>query len=246
MKLILCMVLVITTLMITLTTGRGHIRGRNFQDSFELRELDIDERPLSGRGHRHRNHRGRGMSHHHNHDRLAPFEEGLPALYPIKGPVQPPLILHSHLNRRLVLQQHQNNAPVTQNLPQQLPPLQQPQSNGNKGFEWQQNQNNAPVTNTFPHQLPPLQQPQSNTAGLEWQQNQPLQQPQTNTYEVNPFLFKIQTPSEVPTNTISPSVSNQLPISDKPITTTTTQNPRLTDLLYGSNLFEEDDFNSRG
>ncbi|KAI8125167.1 hypothetical protein FF38_01666 [Lucilia cuprina] len=178
MKLSLCLALMITTLMMMLTLSAGSSQdGKiHFQDSSELEEVTQDERP--GNGHAY-GHRGRGRGHQRK-DSLIKFEEGLPELYPIKGPAQPPLVLPSHPGRGVGLQKHQNNAPVTNN-----------------------------------------------------------NLPQPNPYEGNPFLSKFQQSSS--TNKYNPNISqgvtNQLPTSDKPVTTTISNNPREN---VGNNLLEEE------
>lgn len=167
--------LLVITMMTKASHTAAHRNGKiHFQDSSEI---DADERYSTNRN---RNHRGRSRIHN-KHINVTEFEQGIPEVYPIRGPPQQPFIT---------------------------------------------------TTTQTPNYLTPASERQS------------IQEPANNPYAGNIFLSKLQT-STVRTaiNKNDPpvihGVPNQLPTSDKPVTTTTTMNPRRTDLLYGSNLFEE-------
>lgn len=206
----LSLCLLITIAMLAFTAASRPGEKIHFQDSSEL---EVDERPGQGRGHGqgNRNHRGRGRGHQKN---LSEFEEALPGVYPIRGPPQQPVVLPNHPGRGLGLQKKEQTVPK---------------------------QNNIII-------FPAVQTPNNLPNGPQQAQliNQPVQQPLNNPYADNPFLANAQRPSSViPTNKYntqgSLGVTNQLPTSDKPVTTTASyENPRRTDLLYGSNLLEEE------
>lgn len=168
MSICLLVIIIMTKASHTANHGKGKI---HFQDSSEI---DADERYSTNRN---RNHRGRSRNHN-KHLQVTEFEQGIPEVYPIRGPPQRPFI----------------------------------------------------TTPQIPNYLPPVQDKPS------------IQEPSNNPYAGNIFLSKLQTSTvqSVINNNDPPvihGVTNQLPTSDKPVTTTI--NPRRTDLLYGSNLFEE-------